>query len=339
LKALIDFKKNEQKINQLSEENIKAKAKEVVIAAQNSEPDKANDIGEFQEKEEFHKGISTPDKDKLYERTIEFLGFSKLNFPNLIMEQIITKFIHEKNYFLNSNGTDLQETNGYYSIVAMFTSKDGKKTSSFNYAAVDTDNLDKPFAELGRFTQLMKESTEQTEMKHIPENFVGDVIITPECFEDFLHYFSSMISTVPLITNTCIFKDKINSKIASEQFTLNSKPINDDFTDGYFYDADGYKVENFPYVKNGVLQSFILGLYGSNKTGLPRSANSGYYWEVEAGNAKYDDMIKSVKKGILMCRFSGGNPAQNGDFSGVAKNSYYIENGCRKYCGIASEYH
>jgi hypothetical protein len=58
----------------------------------------------------------------------------------------------------------------------------------------------------------MKESTEQTEMKHIPENFVGDVIITPECFEDFLYYFSSMISTYPLITNTCIFKDKIASE-------------------------------------------------------------------------------------------------------------------------------
>jgi PmbA protein len=80
-------------------------------------------------------------------------------------------------------------------------------------------------------------------------------------------------------------------------------------------------------VKNGVWQSFILGLYGSKKTGLPRSVNSGYYWEVEAGNTELDEMVKSTQKGILMCRFSGGSPAQNGDFSGVAKNSYYIEDG------------
>jgi PmbA protein len=245
----------------------------------------------------------------------------------LILEQVITKFVYEKQFFLNSNGTVLLAKEGYYTIIAMFTSKEGKKTSSFNYAAVDTDNLDTPFAELGRFAQLMKESTEQTEMKHIPENFVGDVIITPECFEDFLYYFSSMISTYPLITNTCIFKDKINSKIAPEQFTLHSKPVNDDFTSGYFFDGDGYKVENFPYVKNGVLQSFILGLYGSKKTGLQRSVNSGYYWEVEAGNTELEEMVKSTQKGILMCRFSGGSPAQNGDFSGVAKNSYYIEDG------------
>jgi len=45
-------------------------------------------------------------------------------------------------------------------------------------------------------------------------------------------------------------------------------------------------------------------------------------------------MIKSSnlpKKGILLCRFSGGRPSDNGDFSGVAKNSYYIENGEIRY--------
>ena len=33
----------------------------------------------------------------------------------------------------------------------------------------------------------------------------------------------------------------------------------------------------------------------------------------------------------MLCRFSGGTPNNNGDFSGVAKNSYYIEDGKIKY--------
>jgi PmbA protein len=41
----------------------------------------------------------------------------------------------------------------------------------------------------------------------------------------------------------------------------------------------------------------------------------------------FDDMVKSVEKGVLLSRFSGGSPADNGDFSGVAKNSYLIEKG------------
>ncbi|MBT6551992.1 MAG: TldD/PmbA family protein, partial [Gammaproteobacteria bacterium] len=40
-----------------------------------------------------------------------------------------------------------------------------------------------------------------------------------------------------------------------------------------------------------------------------------------------DDLIAGVEKGILLGRFSGGSPNDKGDFSGVAKNSYYIENG------------
>lgn len=42
-------------------------------------------------------------------------------------------------------------------------------------------------------------------------------------------------------------------------------------------------------------------------------------------------MIKNTKKGILLSRFSGGHPNDNGDFSGIAKNSYYIEDGEIKY--------
>ena len=42
-------------------------------------------------------------------------------------------------------------------------------------------------------------------------------------------------------------------------------------------------------------------------------------------------MIKNIDQGVLLARFSGGSPANNGGFTGVAKNSYYIENGEIKY--------
>ena len=48
---------------------------------------------------------------------------------------------------------------------------------------------------------------------------------------------------------------------------------------------------------------------------------------IEAGDKPLSEIIASIEKGILVGRFSGGNPAPNGDFSGVAKNSFLIENG------------
>ena len=58
---------------------------------------------------------------------------------------------------------------------------------------------------------------------------------------------------------------------------------------------------------------------------------------VDPGEQSYDDIVKNVDKGILLCRFSGGVPSTSGDFSGVAKNSYYIENG-KKSPGITGNF-
>ena len=49
--------------------------------------------------------------------------------------------------------------------------------------------------------------------------------------------------------------------------------------------------------------------------------------EIVAGDKPLEQCLKNVKKGVLVCRFSGGSPAANGDFSGVAKNSFLIEDG------------
>ena len=95
----------------------------------------------------------------------------------------------------------------------------------------------------------------------------------------------------------------------------------------YFITDDGFRAKNEVYVERGVLKKFSLSLYGSNKTDLPRALSSGECATVAPSETHFDDIIKGVKRGLLLCRFSGGNPNENGDFSGVAKNSFYIEDG------------
>ena len=80
-------------------------------------------------------------------------------------------------------------------------------------------------------------------------------------------------------------------------------------------------------IDKGVLKSFLLSQFGANKTGKPKAVNSGGCYIVEPGTASFEEMVSSIDKGLLLCRFSGGNPSDNGDFSGVGKNSYLIENG------------
>lgn len=134
-----------------------------------------------------------------------------------------------------------------------------------------------------------------------------------------------------LISGSSILKDKLNEKVASEKFTIHSKPTSSEIADGYCITSDGFEAKDSTIIDKGILKTFMLSLYGANKTKRERAVNCGGAYVIEPGDKSFEEIVKSIDKGILLCRFSGGDPSANGDMSGVAKNSYYIENGEIKY--------
>ena len=84
-----------------------------------------------------------------------------------------------------------------------------------------------------------------------------------------------------------------------------------------------------------MLERFPISAYVANKTGNRRAPNDSFSVIIEAGDTTYDEIIRNTKNGIIVGRFSGGRPASNGDFSGVAKNSFIVRDG--KIVGAASE--
>jgi PmbA protein len=331
LTAIVDDKKGTISLNKLDEENIDATAKQIIDMAISSKPDEANDIAEMHPAKEFHKEPIKPDLDKMYDRLVEFMDFAKKEHPKTIIEEINFDFTSTESYFVNSNGVDYKTTKGIYSFVVMFTAKDGKKTSSFNYAAHVSKSLDTPFSKCGNIDNLLGESSEQLDTKHIHGKFVGDVIITPECLDSFVGYLTNYLYDYSLITKTSVFKDKLGKQIASTDFNLHSKPVSSDIAASYYITSDGYETQDSTVIENGILNTFLLGLYGAKKTGKDRAVNQGGCWEIASGDTALEEIIKSTKKGIILKRFSGGNPSDNGDFSGVAKNSYYVEDGEIKF--------
>ncbi len=327
LTGMIDDKRGSVSINRTDAESIDKAVREVLELAESSKPDSANDISEMQPSEEFQKGPGEPDLDLMYDRITAFLDYSRHTYPTLILEQVILDFVSKRSFFLNSNGVDFESRHGFYGFMAMFTAKEGKESSSFNYSGFSAGSLDRELYEYGSMDMLMRKSTEQIRTSHFPGKIVGDMIITPDCLDEFLSAVAMYLSDHSLITGTSIYKDSLNELIADPQLTLHSRPVSDEIASGYFFTGDGFKAENSTIIENGVLKTFLLGLYGAHKTGKPKAVNSGGAYMIDAGKHSLDEMIESVEKGILMCRISGGNPSENGDFSGVAKNSYYIENG------------
>ena len=232
-----------------------------------------------------------------------------------------------KSHIMNTNGVDFEINRGLYSFSPMFTAKDKMGTSSFNYTYFNTLKLTENLKDRGYLSNLLKQSEEQVKTFSIKDKFVGEVLVTPHCLSDFLSFIEYSISDTSLISGTSIYKDKIGEQITDKKLTLSSNPTDKRIDGGYFITGDTYKAKNIDIIKNGVLNTHLLSLYGSKKIGGKRTANQGGAYIIENGDKSLKKIIKNIDKGILLCRFSGGSPNDNGDFSGVAKNSYYIEKG------------
>ena len=135
------------------------------------------------------------------------------------------------------------------------------------------------------------------------------------------------ISDAVLIDGTSLWKKKLGKKVADEKLTLTLKSHDKRIAAGERVTNDGFKTEDVPVIEKGILKNFTIGLYAAKKTKRQATRNSSHDYVINPGKTPLEEMIKSVKKGLIVGGFSGGQPSTNGEFSGVAKNSYYVENG------------
>ncbi|HAK43797.1 MAG TPA: peptidase [Clostridium sp.] len=332
LVAIKDDKKSTIALNKLDEETINIKIKELMEMCESAECDQYNDIAEEQLKEEFSSGVSEPDLDKMYEFTSVFLKKLKEEFPQVkFMDSTTVEFNSSETNFVNSNGVDFKVLEGMYGANISFLAKEGEKSTSFSYFAYEFNELPLDFMEYADVRQRFKDIVSQLNCEGIKDKFIGDIILTPELVVEMLYYYNiNFLGDRALISDTSILKDKLNEKIANDNLTVRCMPLCDEIANKSFITEDGYKTENISIIDKGILKSFIIGLYTAKKTGKPVTKTT-FNIVVDNGDKSLEDIIKSTKKGIILGRFSGGMPASNGDFSGVAKNSFYVENGEIKY--------
>ncbi len=317
--------------NIYDEEALKQSAKTLIEMCEASEEDINNDIAEFQEPEKFSSGSKEADKDKIYTIIEKLLTNCKEKYPAIKLNESFICFNKEQEHFMNSNGIDFVSSVSEYTIRITYAAKEGEKSSSFNGIDLSVTELPDDLLEFDRIRESFEESIEQLNCKSINGKFTGSIIITPDCLVELISTYNNIfLSDSSLITKTSRLKDKLNEKVASDSLTISCSPTDEDISKKVFVTDDGLKTQEGTYIENGVLKSYLLTLYGAKKTGLELRPTAEII-KVKPGEKSLDDIIKSTDRGIILGRFSGGNPASNGDFSGVAKNSYYVEDGEVKF--------
>jgi len=307
-------------------------ARQVVDSARTTAPDPARDISPFQDGEDYDNGIVRPDKDLLHYRLTEFLSECG-RYPKVTLRRMThLEFITEKKTFVNSNGVRLSSRIGYYELFLIFSAREGDRNSLGYFTVLNSRDLENPLMGWGMVEALLKQAEESVDARSVSGKFTGDIVLAPECLGTFLEFLlEGSLRDAALISGTSVYKDKLGERIAPSGFSLSSSPLSKEIAGGCFITPDGYRAADMPIIEGGRLKNFLLSQYGARKTGLGRASGSGGFYTLAPGADAKDDLIKSVKRGLLVTRLSCGQPSQNGDFSGVAKNSFYIEDGRIKF--------
>lgn len=329
LKAIRGGRKGVAIVNKLDRDSVDRAVADCMALAASAMPDEAEDIAEMGENRAFDQGIGGADMAALFARAKEFIGQLRDEFPKIALESMTAEFSGSETAYANSKGAAFRASAEHYGVGSMFSARDGEKSSSFNYWGSSVAALDAPFIDLGMQRTLLEESVRSLDARALEGKFVGRVIVTPAC-DDMIWQtlIDCFLSDRPMIEGTSRWKDALGRRVADPKLTMRAAPLHPLMVASERFTHDGYESRDIDLIRDGTLASFALSLYGANKTGRPRAGNTAFRnIEVAAGDAPLAEMIKGVDRGILLNRFSGAAPGPGGDISGVAKNSFLIENG------------
>ena len=327
--VFVGGKKGSVSLNKFDEESLERAVEECIASAESAVADTAWEIAEGIGEKHFYKGVYEPDTEKLFFRCRELTEDIAKRHPKIMMEQMIVSHDAEKRLYRTTTGNSYYTVSGFYEIDLMYSAHEGEKASSFFGSSQITAELDRPFIELGLIDTELSAIENQIDTTPASGKYVGRVIFAPGCFA------SDVIGTVcgafagdtVILDGTSLWKNKLSQRVADKRLTVSFKPSDSRIVCKDNYSGEGYISEDFDFIRGGVLQGFMISQYVANKTGFNRAPNSGANLVVEPGTESLDDIIARTEHGLLVMRFSGGNPGSNGEFSGVAKNSFHIEDG------------
>jgi PmbA protein len=135
------------------------------------------------------------------------------------------------------------------------------------------------------------------------------------------------MSASALQQKSSFLEGKLGEKIGSDKLTIIDDPFIKSGLGSRLYDGEGMASNRRVLIDKGVLRSYFIDTYYGKKLGVEPTSGSASNIVMEYGDKSLEEMIKSMKKGILVNQFIGGNSnSTTGDFSfGII--GMYVEDG------------
>lgn len=230
-------------------------------------------------------------------------------------------------------------TGAVYGLFGMAV--DGEEVGSFDHvyqgsvrlADVDADALGREFGEKVVHLLHPRES----------RPYRGAVLFSSEAFEEiFVGTLLDACDGDNVFKGKSRLKEKLGEKVAAPGLSL----VDDGTLPGGLrsspFDREGLPHRRTPIVEGGVLKAFLYDGKAARRAGTRPTGHAGgsarslpgistTNLTVLPGDVSEEELLKRLGSGLFVGRFSGTNDAVSGDFSGVAKGSFWVEGGERKH--------
>ena len=144
-----------------------------------------------------------------------------------------------------------------------------------------------------------------------------------------LSHFIGAVSGGALYRKATFLLDHLGKQIFPEFVRIHEQPLLIGAMGSASFDNEGVATAPRDIVRDGVLQSYVLGSYSARRLGMETTGNAGgvHNLTIDPGEQDLEALIKGIEKGLLVTELIGfGVNTVTGDYSrGVS--GLWIENG------------
>ncbi len=162
-----------------------------------------------------------------------------------------------------------------------------------------------------------------------------EIILTNDASASLLQAYASMFSAESVQKGMSKLSDKIGQTIANDLITIVDDPFLAKSPRSGAFDDEGVKTQHKELISSGTLKGYLHNLKTAKKADSTSTGNgfrggvvpTNFY--IQPGSSKYDELVKSMDKGMIITDLQGthsGTNAISGDFS-LQASGYYVEKG------------
>lgn len=274
------------------------------------------------ENNHIHNSYEPMNVNRQKELLYSFLADVEKKNPAIRIRQSSLSYLERNTAFLDTKGNEAESLLSHYQFSSSYAALHAQRNTSFQSSSFRTDAIEKPLIECGSIASDLFYTERLLENECTCDGNIGHIILAPKALWLLLFlFFRNQMGdggSIPLQNGT---------QLMDPLFSAYTGPVEKINFGEAVFTGRGTKAEKQYLIDCGMVTGHLFSdLYAYRMKTQPRK-NDSVNFSVEPGQMEMKEMLKNAGTGLLIGRYSGGAPSPNGDFSGLAKNSFFIRDG------------